>query len=78
MTDEALLYRPCLEDISYEGENKYPGVVAAGKLSKDLNYLGDVSRLVLEIPLTDILYIKEFEDYCADLFNMKNEKKLLQ
>ncbi len=64
MTDDALVNHSCLDNLSYNGESKFTGVVTAGKISKDLTYWDDRSRLRSEIPLTDFLYPKECKNYC--------------
>ena len=78
MSDDALLYRPCLKKFSYRAENKFPGVVAKTKLSKTLTWKDDRGKIAEDIPLTDFLYSRTFENYCQDPFDEDNKQHFMQ
>ena len=83
MSNECLLFRPCLEKFSYDGSgsHRFPGNVAEETLKKasnDLNWK-QVNRTTLAdvIPLTEFLYTEEFENYCKDPFDKTNEERFM-
>ena len=78
MTDEALLNRPCLKKFAYKAQNKFPGVVAEGKLTKTLSWKDDTAKIEQEIPLTEFLYSSTCHDYCQDPFDEDNKQRFMQ
>ena len=78
MTDNALLYRPCLEHFAYKGQNKFPPVIEESKLNKELNWKNDNVGVKANIPLTDFLYTEEFETYCQDPFDETSKHQFMQ
>ena len=50
MTDEAFMERPNLKAHYYAGENKFPAMVPAGKLSDSVNWDGESHELENALP----------------------------
>ena len=64
--------------VSYKAENKFPGAVAQTKLTKTLSWKEDRDKIAVEIPLTDFLYSRTFENYCQDPFDEDNKQHFMQ
>ncbi len=78
MTNNALLYPPCLGVFAYKSQNKFPAVISESKLNKELNWKDHKAKIKAKIPITDFLYMNNYKNYCQDLFDETNKQNFMK